>query len=136
MIIKITENTLVKEVQEEFSKRFPFLKIELYNAAHAIGEGSASKNQLPINISIGTAAGDSNKGIINVNGLMKVSELEQLFQDEFGISAQVFRKAGDTTWLQTTATDSWTLAEQNSKGRESLGLSAENDEPIDYHEQD
>jgi hypothetical protein len=125
----------VKEVQEEFVKRFPYLKIELYKKAHEIGEGSSPQNQLSHNVNIGNVAGADKKGIINISGLMKVSELEQLFQDEFGISAQVFRQSGNT-WLQTTATDSWTLAEQNSRGRESLGLSAENEEPIDYKEQD
>jgi hypothetical protein len=64
-----------------------------------------------------------------------VSELEQQFQDIFEISAQVFRKNGDY-WLQTTATDSWTLGEQNSRARESMGIVATEDEPGDYREQE
>jgi hypothetical protein len=135
MIIKITENTLVSDIQEEFSKRFPYLKIELFEEPHGIGEGSLLKNQVPNNITIGEASGDSKKGVINVNGLMKVAELEQNFHDTFGVAAQVFRKSGDI-WLQTTTTDDWTLAEQNSSGRESLGLPADDTEPIDYREQE
>ena len=110
MIIKITEATSAKELQEEFAKRFPYLKIELYTTTHQEGEGSLVKNQLPNNLNIGEATGNAQKGIIEVNSLMKVSELEQLFQSIFGISAQVFRKSY-SVWIQTAATDSWTLGE-------------------------
>jgi PAS domain-containing protein len=135
MILKITENTTAKELQEEFAKRFPYLKIELYSTAHKAGEGSPLKNQLPLHTNIGQVTGSSLKGIIEVNGLTKVSELEQQFQDIFGISAQVFRKSNHS-WLQTTATDSWTLGEQNNHARESAGVAIEKDEPGDYREQD
>jgi hypothetical protein len=134
MIIKITEATTVKELQEEFVKRFPCLKIELYSTTHKEGEGSSVKNQLPVNLTIGEATGTAQKGIIEVNSLMKVSELEQLFQSIFGISAQVFRKSY-SVWIQTTATDSWTLGEQNNHARENEAAANTKEEPGDYREQ-
>lgn len=135
MILKVTETTTVKELQEEFGKRFPFLKIELYTKPHEEGEGTNPKYQLAHDVTIGDATGTSKKGVIEVNSLTKVSELEQQFQDIFDISAQVFRKNGDY-WIQTTATDSWTLGEQNSRARESMGIAATEDEPEDYREQE
>lgn len=135
MILKITENTTAKELQEEFEKRFPYLKIELYSVAHKAGEGSSIKNQLPNNITLGEATGSSLKGIIEVNSLTKVSELEQQFQNIFGISAQVFRN-NNSTWIQTTATDSWTLGEQNNHAREIAGEVVSKEEPGDYREQE
>jgi PAS domain-containing protein len=135
MILKITENTSAKELQEEFEKRFPYLKIELYSVAHKAGEGSSIKNQLPNNITLGEATGSSLKGIIEVNSLTKVSELEQQFQNIFGISAQVFRN-NNSTWIQTTATDSWTLGEQNNHAREIAGEVVSKEEPGDYREQE
>lgn len=48
---------------------------------------------------------------------MPVSTLEQLFQDYFGLSAQVFRKSG-RSWLETSLTDDWTLKRQNDEGYE------------------
>ena len=56
-------------------------------------------------------------GTININGLMKVAELESAFFVTFGLAVQVFRKSGKV-WLQTTATDDWTLEEQNLKATE------------------
>jgi hypothetical protein len=64
---------------------------------------------------------------------MKVSELEELFEEVFGLSVQVFRKSGES-WLQTTTTDSWTLNQQNLKGKE-MSSPVESDEQQDYHEQ-
>jgi hypothetical protein len=134
MILKINEATTVKELQEEFAKRFPYLKIELYSTTHKEGEGSSIKNQLPHNTTIGEAIGTTQKGIIEVNSLMKVSELEQLFQSIFGISAQVFRKSYGT-WIQTTATDNWPLGEQNEHARENDTAATTKEEPGDYREQ-
>ena len=48
---------------------------------------------------------------------MKVAELENAFAKSFGFAVQVFRKSGNV-WLQTTATDDWTLEEQNLKATE------------------
>ncbi|MBK6949217.1 MAG: hypothetical protein IPH16_15200 [Haliscomenobacter sp.] len=49
---------------------------------------------------------------------MTVREFEQAFYDTYGLNVQVFRRSGNI-WIQTTATDSWTLAEQNRKGSSS-----------------
>jgi hypothetical protein len=58
---------------------------------------------------------------------MTVAELERLFVENFGLNAQVFRRSG-TLWLQTSATDNWTLAEQNRKGGHSEQLAREKQE--------
>jgi hypothetical protein len=64
---------------------------------------------------------------------MKVSELEELFQEVFGLSVQIFRKSGEN-WLQTTTTDFWTLNQQNNKGKD-MCEKIEPEEQQDYHEQ-
>jgi hypothetical protein len=57
---------------------------------------------------------------------MKVGELEHAFNVKFGLSAQVFRKSGEI-WLQTTTTDTWTLAKQNEVAMEKTDA---NEDPI------
>jgi propionyl-CoA carboxylase beta chain len=52
---------------------------------------------------------------IAVESNFSVSNLEQKFENELGLFIQVFRKSGNV-WLETSATDSWTLAEQNEEG--------------------
>jgi len=69
---------------------------------------------------------------------MKVSELEKIFLEDYGLNVQVFRNSG-RVWLETTMTDDWTLAEQNRQGEE---LSRKKTVKVsrystdDYHEQE
>jgi hypothetical protein len=51
-------------------------------------------------------------GSFTLTGLTTVANLEDAFAQCFGLSVQVFRKSGKL-WIQTTATDQWTLGEQN-----------------------
>ena len=57
-----------------------------------------------------------NDGTIEVKPEMNVSTFEKLFEDRFGLYVQVFRKSG-SIWLETSATDSWTLEQQNEEGK-------------------
>ena len=114
----INDDKTLEGIQAEFSKQFPFLKIEFYSGKHESGEGSPAMQQLDPSLTIGEARRKKVEGDLNVDPDMKVSELETRFADKYGLNAQVFRKSGDI-WLQTTATDSWTLADQNRKGERS-----------------
>ncbi len=75
------------------------------------------KNTLNNERAIGDVRKNNLSGTININGVMKVAELESAFSKTFGLAVQVFRKSGNV-WLQTTATDEWTLAAQNQKAME------------------
>jgi len=57
------------------------------------------------------------QGSLTVKETDKVSDLEKVLWDQFGLSAQVFRKSGNL-WIETSLTDSWTLSRQNKEGKE------------------
>jgi uncharacterized pyridoxal phosphate-containing UPF0001 family protein len=117
MEVIIDKSKTLSAIQKEFQKRFPYLKIEFYQSAHAQGEGSPKKSSLNTALTIDEAQQKDASGVIKIQGLMTVAELESAFNDIFGLSTQVFRKSGDI-WLQTTGTDHWTLVEQNHKAME------------------
>jgi hypothetical protein len=60
---------------------------------------------------------NGHSGHLNIHKEMKVAELETAFEKIFGLSVQVFRKS-EGIWIQTTASDSWTLNRQNSEAIE------------------
>ena len=75
-----------------------------------------------------------NKGLVTVFailfGLVSLYQLsftfisnkvESDFRDLFNLNIQIFRKSKDL-WLQTSATDDWSLEKQNSKGLHSMGI--------------
>ena len=129
MEIHINKTKTINSIQEEFQKHFPYLKIEFYNHAHSQGEGSLKKNTLNSNLTIEAVQKHELSDTIKINGLTKVGDLESAFAKNFGLSVQVFRKSGKL-WLQTTATDNWTLAEQNQIAAEKYDT---NEEPMPDH---
>ena len=115
MRIRITNKKRLSEIQNEFRKIFPYLKIEFIF--------KSASNKIP---PVGNLIEDNNRSIEEyrviknkstkyITAKTTVAELENIFWDFCGLSAHVFRKSGNS-WLETTATDSWTLDKQNSQG--------------------
>jgi hypothetical protein len=119
--MKILDRRTVAEIQAEFHTKFPYLKLEFYNQPHEVGEGSQLKSLIDKTKTIKTVRTVHTEGEMSVNGHLKVSTLEQSFADDYGLNVQVFRKSGGL-WLQTTATDEWTLTDQNKKGEASFQM--------------
>lgn len=94
---------------------FPYLKLEFYSKHHDEGKGSPKRALLASDKTIGEARLIHNEGDLQVIDSMTVARFEQLFDEIYGLHVQVFRRSGNL-WMQTTATDGWTLAEQNRKG--------------------
>lgn len=112
----ITDEKKLVDIQREFNEKFPFLKLEFYTQPYEAGVGSPNKVLLPALSKIGEVRQVHNTGDLGINGHLKVKSLEQLFQEQYGLNVQVFRRSGEL-WLQTTSTDDWTLSEQNQKGQ-------------------
>ena len=123
----IKEEKTLERIQNEFNELFPFLKIEFYTGKHESGEGSPAMQQLDPALTIGESRRKKTEGDLHIRPDMSVGALESEFADKYGLNAQVFRRSGEI-WLQTTATDSWTLEDQNRKGERSTQSLYENEE--------
>ena len=112
--LNVRKDKTVYELQEDFNKAFPFLKIELYKNTNR--RTGSTRGQIQKSTSLGKA-GIKNEGTLRIPDSMTVAELENIFKNTDGTTAQVSRKSG-SLWLETTMTDSWTLRQQNEHGRE------------------
>ena len=117
MELTITPNMTIAEVQAQFSARYPHLKIEFYSKPHDPSEGTPDQFRLEASKTIDQVTGERVVGEVSLHGNMKTSTLEETLEQELGLYVQVFRKSGNV-WLQTTKTDSWTLAEQERNAAE------------------
>ncbi len=115
MKIHIDDNRAISDIQSEFSDAFAYLKIEFFKKPHEVGETSAKSDMLPPDTTLAKWRTIHNEGDLSITAETTVEEVENGFQEKFGVSAQVFRKSGDV-WLETSATDGWTLKEQNEQG--------------------
>jgi len=129
--LQIAPNRLISDIQKEFNSVFPFLKLEFFynkNLSHS----KLSIREITPRISQQADSQKSNSdGFIKINGEMRVNELEDIFQKNFGLSVQVFRKSGNL-WLETTMTDNWTLQHQNNHGREISAEAKKSNDTNDY----
>jgi hypothetical protein len=120
--IKITDSKTISSLQEEFHTAFPFLKLEFFHHKHDAFKGSFKKDILNTDTTLKQCRKKKTEGAIILKENMKVTEIETLFREVFGLSAQVFRKSG-RSWIETTVTDDWTLKRQNDEGKELSFLS-------------
>ena len=71
---------------------------------------------------------------ITFNNFLIFNNFESIFRN-LGFGVQVMRNSKGV-WLQTSATDKWTLAEQQARAQEMAGDTQEESEIGDYHEQE
>jgi hypothetical protein len=117
MIIQDSKN--IKEIQTEFHQIFPGLKIVFYQVGHDDHEGSEKGMEYTGEHKLYEIRQGHAEGVIEIKPEMSVQQLEQGFEELFGLHVQIFRKSG-TVWLQTINTDDWSLKKQNEKGMETV----------------
>jgi len=114
MKINVGDNQTIKEIQTNFSERYPYLKIEFFTKPHEKFRGSSKESMVDSNTLIKNCRSVHGEGEIEIFPSTKVSTLENKFREVFGLHVQVFRKSGNV-WIETTVTDDWTLEKQNNE---------------------
>jgi hypothetical protein len=118
MKLIIRDEMSVEDLQQQFSSKFPYLKLELFTRRHDTGEGTSKKRMVrKPEKNIGEYRKIHTRGAIFFDPKTTVARLEELFETHYGLFVQVFRKSGKA-WLETVVTDHWTLEEQNRQGEE------------------
>ncbi len=121
MVLTISDDHKLSEVKDEFNSLFPYLKIEFFRHKHGVRKSNAKPDLLDAGLTFKKVRKKHTAGAIVVKENMSVADLEQMFQDVFGVSAQVFRKSG-RSWIETSVTDDWSLKRQNEEGKELSSL--------------
>src|SRR5689334_19264444 len=103
MDIYISATKAIHEVQEEFSKHYPFLRLGFYAPQD---NGVPTNRKLLNGSTLLKKAGLVKDGAFSIEDNMTVKELETRLRDEFGLSTQVSRRSG-ILWLETILTDKW-----------------------------
>jgi hypothetical protein len=124
MQIGIKPDAKVMDIQKEFNAFFPYLKLEFYKNLPQLNKPSPKAEKINPEESLKKINRMLEEGTINIDRKKTVSELVLDFWKNYSLSVLVFRKSGNL-WIETSLTDSWTLAKQNSIG-ESFSTRAEN----------
>lgn len=136
MRIDLINSKSLGELQKEFNDRYPYLRIMFFSKPHQHGKGTERKYLQNANVTLEQCRIKNDGGALEFDEHITVGELEEKFAEQFGLYIQVFRRSGNL-WLETTATDNWSLHHQNEQGKElSTGDWRNADDVSDYHEQD
>ena len=114
-IILRSERT-IKEVKEEFSNMYPFLKIEFFKNYNP-DDSLQQPEEFDPSTELIDVSGVLKEGAIDIEPTDSVKEVEYKFLHHCGLPVHIFRKQNGA-WLKTTVTDDLTLQEQNIWGRE------------------
>lgn len=115
MLLYIHDNRTLKELQDDFSLAFPFLRLEFFSKSHAAGVCSAEKNKLNVFMKLIAVRASHRNGAVEIENWHTVKAVEQMLQRDYLLPAQIFHftSAG---WIETTVTDEVTLKELNEQG--------------------
>ena len=136
MKIKISPEQTIEQVQVAFHEAYPYLKLVFFTKPHKAFKGSPAKFMIQDRSQrLSTLEKQPGAGFLFLEPEMPVWQVERLFEEEFGLHVQVFRRSGNI-WLETSVSDNLTLEEQQSKARSSDHIHQEFVDPMDYREQD
>lgn len=137
MKLKISPDLTIGQIQAEFATFFPNLKPVFFTKPHNAYKGSPAKfivSERETRLSTLSSKVPEN-AVLQLELDMSVWELEQHFENEYGLHMQVFRRSGNT-WLETSVTDNLSLEQQEKKAEDSLNHRFEFVDPLDYREKD
>ncbi|HMX41060.1 MAG TPA: hypothetical protein PK971_03135 [Saprospiraceae bacterium] len=136
MTFDISPDKTLGALQQEFIAAFPGLKLAFFSKPHHAFEGSAAKLLVQdAKLPLGQLAASLQAASIEIGHETPTWQVEEMFEERFGLHVQVFRRSGNL-WLETSVTDSLTLAEQQEKARNSDQVHQQFVDPLDYREMD
>lgn len=115
--LHISPSKYIYELQQEFSKTYPFLRLDFYLGRPVEPDRPLLTKKLVKASSLLKDAGLKKDGDLDISGTITVAALEKTIAEQYGMTAQVVRRSG-SIWLETTMTDDWTLQQQDKHGRE------------------
>jgi hypothetical protein len=116
MILHINDNRLLREIQMDFSKFYPYLRMEFFHVSTAGSSSSSEPTAISPYVKVGSVRRNHHQGAIYLFPNTTVKDLEDRMNKEFNLGTEIYHytKAG---WLQTDAVDMATLNELNDQGR-------------------
>jgi hypothetical protein len=113
MLLRIDQDTSIKEVQKQFNAWYPFLQIHFFKNWSTDNKLSKKAERALPEWPISNLKNFKNPEYLPIDDKITVAELLKSFSD-IGLLAQVCRKSGNH-WVETSLTSDWTLARQNEE---------------------
>jgi hypothetical protein len=117
MNIKIIEDDLLRNIQSDFQKQYPYLKLQFYKRVPTTGIYLPETDKLSLETPLEDATLFHCAAMIDIAPERTVEAVEEDFLRMLGLLVQVFRRSRNG-WIQKQQEERLTLQRQNEKGRE------------------
>lgn len=114
MELQVNKNTTVRELKEQFSKQFPFLKLEFFSYRRSAAEENFTR-EVYNGLNVEETSEFFKEGVVDFSPSTTVADFEQKLQIELGLAVKVYRRSGDL-WVETAQTEHLSLGKQNTMG--------------------
>ena len=95
MKIQVSKDKTIAQLQEEFTGVFPYIKLVFFTKPLKAYKGSPAKFLVSDrDVMLGSLEKKPHSGVLYLEPEMPTWQVERLFEEEFGLHVQVFRKSG------------------------------------------
>ena len=102
MEITINDSRKVYAIQKEFSEMFSFLKLEFSAKPHnSSGASPGKRTSVSSSKTIGECRTVHTTGTLTITPHMTISDVDEILNDNLGLSVRIFQKSGNA-WLEIT----------------------------------
>jgi len=115
MKLQIKKDALLRDIQKDFNRHFPFLRIAFFKLPHTDRELSPQNEELQRFTAVSELVKWTEDKVMEIDEEMTIGQFE-LTMKQIGLFVQVFRKSG-RVWIETSYTDDWSLQKQNEEGK-------------------
>lgn len=134
MEIQFTPETTLSELQDNFSRLFPNLKLGFFVDFNNDGQYSQDELIKNLHSKLGSVNPKIEAGALSVSPNTKIKDFETDAVRQLGVDVQVFRMSGKL-WLVTKQTDHKSLFEQQEMSIQ-MNQPIEPIKPLDYQDMD
>lgn len=104
----------IKDVKQQFSRYFPYLRLAVYKDEAEVRNEFTPLSTMSDETCLSEIKTLKKEGFFQLDAA-SVSAFEKRMKEEFGLLVKIYRKAG-VMWLKTKGTDNLSLAKQNKMG--------------------
>jgi hypothetical protein len=111
MEVLIENGTRIGEIRKNFSRFYPYLKMEFFETM--VANANVHKNKLGDDFQLV----QKNPLTISVSKNRTIASIKKDFLEYANLIVKVLRKSGNV-WVEISHTDHWPLEQQNSEGEQ------------------
>ena len=108
MLLYIHDQLSIDQIQERFQECFSGLRIVFYSRIQN-SKDPAAIYRIPASRLLGDVRAKHKNGIMEIKSWHKVSNVEKVLKEEFGLEARIFRGNEMNKWTQANAGEDQTL---------------------------